>query len=236
MTDFEVLDLERKEGIAAALVVASSFIYDEPDEQRIAAWAEGGLFEMPPFDTADEALRNGLAMMDAWCASAQGGFSEAVAGLKREHLRLFLGCGAPLVPSWATFYSDTNHQMLGLETLEVRSAYREFGLRIEREHNEPDDHLGLMMRFLSHVLQLECDARKRSDELEAARLRDIQESFLVAHVLPWIAVWAYSGRKEASSDYFRGAVNFVFGLVREYAALFDISYCEEPPSFKRRAV
>lgn len=228
-------ELESKRGMAAALRVAACLVYDEPDEGTIRGYAESRMFEGAPFDASDDALERGLSMMGSWCRSAEGdGFSEAVGALRREHLRLFVGCGTPLAPSWATYYSDPNQQLFGRETLEVREAYREFGLAIERLRAEPDDHLGLMMRFLAYLLEAECDEAERGDAAEARRLSEAQEEFLAAHVLPWVPVWAYSGRRSASSDYYRGCVEFVFGLLREYAASFGISYREDPPSFVRR--
>ncbi len=230
-----VEELESKRGVSAALRVASGLVYDEPDEDVVRSYVESRMFDDAPFETSDEALVHGLSMMGAWCRSVDDdGLLEAVGALKREHLRLFVGCGAPLIPSWATYYSDPNQQILGRETLEVRGAYREFGLRVERLRSEPDDHLGLMMRFLAHLLELECDALEQGDAAGVDRLRAKQRDFLVEHILPWLPAWAFFGRKATTSDYYRGCVELVFGLVREYAGLFGISYREDPPSFVLR--
>lgn len=232
-------DIEVKRGMAAALRVASCLVYDEPIEEGLLRYIDLGVFEEPPFDSDDPALRRGLDSLSRWCHSAQTegcSFSEEVAVLQRDYLRLFVGCGVPLAPSWATFYSDANHQILGSETLEVRNCYRQFGLQVDRLNREPDDHLGLMMRFLAHVLLLECEAAERGDRAESARLFAVQETFLCDHVLPWLPAWSYSVQRGASSEYYRGCGDFVFGLLREYALMFGVAYREEPPSFVKRCV
>ena len=231
--ELDVSEIERKRGMAVALQVVAALLYDGPAGVVGEGYSETRLFAESPFDSVDERLLEGLRLMDAWCMENEGALAEGLAALEREHLRLFVGVGAPLAPSWATFYSDPNHQLFGRETLEVRAAYRELGLRVERERTEPDDHLGLMTRFLAHALLLECEALERGDGAEAERLAQLQGDFLAAHVLPWIVPWAYSVEKEAASGFYRGCGAFAFGLLREYAALFGIAYRAEPPSFAR---
>ena len=58
-------------------------------------------------------------------------------------------------------------------------------------------------------------------------------SFLSGHVLPWIAVWRYNVEKFATSDYYRGVAELVFGLCRRYAVFFGVHYDEETSAFKR---
>ena len=146
-----------------------------------------------------------------------------MAALRREWLRLFVGAGTPDAPSWESFYRDPNSQLFSARTLEVRERYRRHGLQIERLYAEPDDHLGLMLGFVGHLIGLEAEA-----------LADEQESFLVEHVLPWLAAWRYSVDAHASSDYFRGAGAFVFGLCARYAQRFGVAFDREGQVFKRK--
>ena len=161
-------------------------------------------------------------------------FDERVAALRREWLRLFVGAGTPDAPSWESFYRDPNSQLFSARTLEVREQYRRHGLQIERLHAEPDDHLGLMLGFVGHLIGLEAEALAVGDGAAAGEAADEQESFLVEHVLPWLAAWRYSVDAHASSDYFRGTGAFVFGLCARYAQRFGVAFDREGQVFKRK--
>ena len=204
----------------ACFAQASQLLYCEPDAEVVADQVAERPFQNAPFGMDDADVREGMALMDAWCVAAaadEAGFDERVAALRREWLRLFVGAGTPDAPSWESFYRDPNSQLFSARTLEVRERYRRHGLQIERLYAEPDDHLGLMLGFVGHLIGLEAEALAVGDGAAAGEAADEQESFLVEHVLPWLAAWRYSVDAHASSDYFRGAGAFVFGLCARYA-------------------
>lgn len=174
-------------------------------------------------------------LVDPTALAASPLFGERVGALRREWLRLFAGVGTPEASCLESFYVEPNRHMFGKSTLAVREAYRAHGLQIERLHSEPDDHLGLMLGFVSHLVGEELEALERGDAPAAeAAVRD-QEQFLVEHVLPWLAVWRYLVASHATSDYYLGTGDFVFGLVSRYATRFGIFYDEESEAFKRRS-
>ena len=208
---------------AGMLQVASELVRDEPSAARMRELAGAGLFDEVPEGFEDEAIVAGFELLREGIAEAAGDDSgEAVAALKREWLRLFAGVGQPEVPSWANFYLDPESRVLGRESLAVRELYARYGLVIERKGAEPDDDLGLMLRFAAHLVQL---------EVEGADTADDQATMLCEHILPWISAWRYEGAKHASSPYYRGAVEFAFGLVRSYAASLGFTYKESTRSF-----
>lgn len=248
------------EDLAAAevcLAVASRLLYDEPCATEVAAQVVDRQFSDAPFAGDNSFAREGLASLDAWCVEAlaaahadgfvetgdveadcvtlavNDAFAERVAVLRREWLRLFVGLGTPEASCLESFYVEPNSHMFGKNTLAVRQAYRRRGLQVEKLHSEPDDHLGLMLGFLTHLMRAEGDALGSCDEAAAGALADEQEQFLVDHVLPWLAAWRYAVEKHARTDYFRGVGDFIFGLVAFYAGRFGIWFDEEAQAFKR---
>ena len=174
----------------ACFAQASQLLYCEPDAEVVADQVAERPFQNAPFGMDDADVREGMALMDAWCVAAaadEAGFDERVAALRREWLRLFVGAGTPDAPSWESFYRDPNSQLFSARTLEVRERYRRHGLQIERLYAEPDDHLGLMLGFVGHLIGLEAEALAVGDGAAAGEAADEQESFLVEHVLPWLA-------------------------------------------------
>ena len=199
----------------ACFAQASQLLYCEPDAEVVADQVAERPFQNAPFGMDDADVREGMALMDAWCVAAaadEAGFDERVAALRREWLRLFVGAGTPDAPSWESFYRDPNSQLFSARTLEVRERYRRHGLQIERLYAEPDDHLGLMLGFVGHLIGLEAEALAVGDGAAAGEAADEQESFLVEHVLPWLTAWRYSVDAHASSDYFRVRVRAVRAL------------------------
>ena len=238
--------------------VASQLLYVEPNVALVAEQVASRQFASAPFGEDDEDVREGLSLLGEWCASAaqaaeategadeadgidvvtllaeSPAFAESVDELRREWLRLFVGLGTPEASCLESFYVEPNSHMFGKNVIAVRAAYRRHGLEIERLHREPDDHLGLMLGFLSRLMAEEREAVEAVDEQRAVTLVDEQDAFLTEHVLPWLAPWRYAVEKHARTDYYRGVGAFVFGLVACYARRFGIRFDGEACAFKRR--
>lgn len=166
--------------------------------------------------------------------AASPAFVERVDALRREWLRLFVGLGTPEASCLESFYVEPNSHMFGQNTLAVRAAYKRHGLQVERLHAEPDDHLGLMLGFVAHLIAAERAALEAGDADRAAALADEQRVFLADHILPWLAVWHYAVAKHGRTAYFRGVGDFTFGLAACYAERFNIRFDEEARVFKQR--
>ncbi|MCU7584267.1 molecular chaperone TorD family protein [Adlercreutzia muris] len=244
--------------LAAAEVcfaVASQLLYVEPDVASVAEQVASRQFASVPFGEGDKDEREGLRLLDGWCVDAAQAsgvpegtdiaetvallaespvFVESVDGLRREWLRLFVGLGTPEASCLESFYVEPNSHMFGKNVIAVRAAYRRHGLEIERLHREPDDHLGLMLGFLSRLMAEEREAAETGDERRAAALAGEQDAFLAEHILPWLAPWRYAVEKHARTGYYRGVGFFVFGLVACYAERFGICFDGEARVFKRK--
>lgn len=217
---------------------ASQLLYCEPDSQNVANCARSRMFATAPYGMESERVCHGLELMSSWldeCApdADAAAFEDRMGSLRREWFRLFLGAGTPDAPCWESFYREPNSHLFGKRTLEVRDWYRRYGLQIEKLYSEPDDHLGLMLGFVSRLVALEADALAANDEEAACKAASEQEEFLSEHVLPWLAAWRYSVEKSATSDYFRGVGELVFGLCELYAGRFDVTFDEEAQVFKK---
>lgn len=245
----------------ACFAMASRLLYEEPTVEGVADQTALRLFAAAPFGMSQTQEREGLERMDAWCLAARGEalsaleekgiepsddeaaeaetlrdspvFRESVDSLRREWLRLFVGLGAPQASCLESFYVEPNHHLFGKNTLAVREAYRQHGLQVEKLHAEPDDHLGLMLGFVSRLIEEERTAWAADESEKRISLAHEQEAFLCEHILPWLAPWRYAVAAHASSDYFLGLGDFVFGLIACYAVRFSIAFDEETQAFRR---
>ncbi|WP_296011908.1 molecular chaperone TorD family protein [uncultured Adlercreutzia sp.] len=244
---------EELAGAEACFAAAWGLLYEEPTAAAVAEQVADDLFASAPFAADEPVSKEGLALMAAWCAEARAEyresgaeapcdavslaasplFGERVGALKREWLRLFAGVGTPEASCLESFYVEPNRHMFGKNTLAVREVYRTHGLQVEKLHSEPDDHLGLMLGFVSHLIGEELDALEAADSATAAQAAADQEAFLVEHMLPWLPAWRFLVEEHAVSDYYRGLGDFVFGLISCYAERFDIVYDAEGQRFKQ---
>lgn len=227
---------EQLETASVAFAMAAQFVGAEPSCEWLKSCRADDLFDEAPFASEDEGVARGLSLMRSYVRGlGEDEVSEAAAALGREWLRLFVGVGAPDAPVWESFYVEANSPMMSKATLEVRSLFQKYDISLARQGSEPDDALGPMLAFCSHVQHCEVAALQEGLQEEADVCRGDLDSFISQHLLPWIAAWKSLVEEYASSDYFRGVGLFVFGLLRCYVRRFAIRWDEAQGRFMRAA-
>ena len=108
----------------ACFAQASQLLYCEPDAEVVADQVAERPFQNAPFGMDDADVREGMALMDAWCVAAaadEAGFTTsawrrfgAVAAAVRD---------AERCSQLESFYRDPNSQLFSARTLEVRERY-----------------------------------------------------------------------------------------------------------------
>lgn len=234
----EYASVEEAEAVSVAFGLVASLIGEEPNGEQLRAFVANDVFSEAPFGGENTNVAVGLNKLVAWCqsfAQLEGAAAdESLAELRRTWFRLFVGAGVPDSPCWATYYSDPNKQIIGRETLAVRATYAELGVRVEKAGTEPDDHLMYMLRFLGYALVQEAAAAAAGETARAEALYNLQDSFIVEHLLPWITRWAYVAERDAGCAYYEGVSYLTFGLIEEYAKRFGIVFKEDARAFVRR--
>ena len=71
-------------------------------------------------------------------------------------------------------------------TLEVRQAYRAFGMQAEAYQRVPDDSLALELAFMSALAERALNAFRGDNRAEAERCLTGSADFLKKHLLVWI--------------------------------------------------
>lgn len=218
--------VEELQGAGLALSLASRLIYLEPSQELIRPLVEDRVFDEVPFGEEDFYVRRGLSQLQEWCdetANASDGLEDRVGDLQREWLLVFVGLGSPRAPSWASFYTDPGSRILAADTLKARAWYRRFGLQAENLNHEPDDNIGLMLAFLSHLVSAEAEADSDSP-WSAEELQDAQKEFMAECLLPWLPAWHANATRESKSSFFKGVSDLIFGICIAYSARFGIRY------------
>ncbi|MCG8533207.1 MAG: molecular chaperone TorD family protein [Desulfovibrionales bacterium] len=115
---------------------------------------------------APEVLSELLEALEKWA-----GDPGIQAASQLSFQRLFLGPEAPLAPPWGSVYLTPDNTLMGPSTLAVRRAFLAYGLALENQGGEPEDHFAHCCAFLSLVTEKEGQ--------EGAK------GFLTDHLLPW---------------------------------------------------
>jgi TorA maturation chaperone TorD len=176
-------------------------LHQVPSRALFGSLIEGRVFARLPLTIGDERFVEGATLLKTFDESMQGRLTdEGYHALLADNTRLFVGEQQLLCSPWESVYFNSDRQLFQEQTMQVRSWYRSHGLQIARLHHEPDDHIGLELEFVSHLLAEVIAAKEpERSHLLAETLRFIEE-----HPLRWIDQWAEGLLRHAHTDFYRG--------------------------------
>ena len=133
-----------------------------------------------------------------------------------DYQRVVLGLGASnTAHPWESYYTNSKQLLFQVETLEVRTAYREFGYLPAHYPKVADDHVALECAFMAELAKRtiealeECAAR---DGSHVIKLLDGQLRFVRDHLSKWIGLF--------SADMSVDCPDGLYGIVAETLARF----------------
>ncbi|MDR1184018.1 MAG: molecular chaperone TorD family protein [Coriobacteriales bacterium] len=214
--------VEMLDHAAVTFAVLGLLLYQEPKASRIEGLLQDDFFARLPFAGDNPLVVEGQQELQAWVkAAVSHSVDESLAELKREWLRLLVGYGEPEAPPWAAYYYEKDPVIFGQKTLEVRRWYARYGLELERKYKEPDDHLGIMLQFLSTLIAKECETIRAGDSTTALEIAVDQEKFLKTNVTPWVGHWQALMTDAAKSPFYRGIALLIHGALQTYSPRFS---------------
>ena len=133
---------------------------------------EEDIFSEAPFAANDDYTKAGLEFLQKW---GKNGISDEIYDkMRAEYTRLFIGLDKVKAPPWELVHLGKDRLIFQERTLEVRAWYKRFGLQAEKLHQEPDDHIGLELLFLSQLAALSIQALTEKDDARFAELLKAQ--------------------------------------------------------------
>jgi TorA maturation chaperone TorD len=183
-----------------------------PAEELVRRVVVEDLFADWPLETDEPEVRTGLALLRDFCRSPG---AERLAPLLADHGRLFEVPGEAFVRPWESVYRSEEHLLFERETREVAESYRRFGMEVPNPGAEPEDHLGLELRFVAHLCVLGEAAIARGDR---AALREVvggMGAFFDEHLTRWAEPCLLQVIGNARTAYYRGAAHLARGCIAE---------------------
>lgn len=215
-------DLTQLAGHALALNLLGKLLYEPPTADLLNTLAAGAVLDEIPLNIDRPAMADGLASLQRWTRDHNAGLPVAdYEAVRSDHMHLFLGPGTVLAAPWESVQVDDEHLLFQTETLQVRSWYRRYGLQVIRLHQEPDDHVGLELAFLSHLAQLALAAQAAGNNAQLAEMLGAQRLFLKTHAQRWVPGWCAQVIQHARTDYYRGLAYLTVGVLAELGAALE---------------
>ena len=216
--------------LAAGLL--SKALYSFPSREWLEALAADEVFSDAPLGEAQPDVQAGLKLLQAWTESVRGGLSDAALDdIRVDYTRLMIGPERVLAPPWESVYFSDERLIFSERTSQVRGWYEHFGVAVEKRQQEPDDHIGLELAFITHLARAALMALERSDAAVFENLIAAQREFLAQHLLTWVGDWCGLVSMHTHTDYYRGIGLLVSGVLTEIATVFTL-----PPPQPRRQV
>ncbi len=207
-------DLTELAGHALVLNLLGKLLYEPPTADQLHTLADEAVFDEFPLAIDRPAVADGLAALQQWSRDFVAGRPAAdYEAVRSDHMHLFLGPGTVLAAPWESVQVDDEHLLFQTETLQVRSWYRRYGLQVIRLRQEPDDHVGLELAFLSHLAQQALTAQAAGDTAQLTEMLAAQRLFLKTHAQRWIPGWSAQVIQHARTEYYRGLAYLTVGVL-----------------------
>jgi TorA maturation chaperone TorD len=198
-------------------------LYSVPDREWYQLLLDEGVFAELPFGEGQPDVEAGLALVQSWQRTAGSPLSaQAFSELQADYTRLFAGPGKLLAAPWESVYFSEERLLFQAQTLDVRAWYHRYGLEVAVGRQEPDDHIGLELAFLSHLAGLTVHAFKSPNSHTPASLLAAQRDFLQAHLLCWGPAWCQQVEAHARTDFYRGLARMLRGTLKLLAESFEL--------------
>jgi TorA maturation chaperone TorD len=130
-----------------------------------------------------------------------------------EYSKLFIGPYKVKAPPFGSIYLDGKNLIMGDSTLDVIHRYREMGLDMAGDFNNPPDHIIAEFEFMVVLVSRMIIAHEEGDNEELLAMIDAQLSFLVNHLNEWVPQFVERVGQNAEHNFYptisRAALNFI---------------------------
>ncbi len=202
-----------------AYTFLSKVFYEPPTLELIQAIVSDDLFSDWPYSSANAEENAGLDQLRQFSTQWD---SAQLEDLRRDHSRLFVGPNRLLAPPWESVYRSSEHLIFERQTFEVRQQYQHYGMETRRSNVEPDDHIGLELRFMAHLNGLALFAIDKGDTNLIIEAVEATGRFLTEHLLQWSPEFLGLVMKSANTVYYRAVAQLTLGCLYHTNTVLNI--------------
>jgi TorA maturation chaperone TorD len=197
--------------LAAAYRFLSTAVFKELDRGQIQALRNEGLpaGENARMEKAAQEISRYLKRSD----------DTVETKLRVDFARVFLAAGIYEKGDSPAPYESVFTSPKGIMMQEARDdavkRYAEVGMVVNKDLNEPEDHLAFELEYMAILHDRMADAIKSSDEENLSALREKTDAFAKEHLLNWLGSLQQRVAKYAKGPFYPALLEYALGLVEE---------------------
>lgn len=164
-----------------------------------------------PLEVANQDMEEGLSkLINCTKLLADQKASPSLDDVLAEYTKLFIGPGKPKAPIYKSFYTDDKSLYFNNSTFKMREVLYKSGLENSNKNRMPEDHLGLMLIYLSvqsnYLLDLEMP--------QSINNVNEQIKFIDEQMLTWLAPLLKNIVEHSEIGYYEGLVSLIKGILQ----------------------
>lgn len=169
----------------------------EPNQEMLSTLNGSGLLNSFPLPSISEEESSTLLEIEK-CINQK----KSIELIKGDFLKLFIGLDNVFAPPYASVYLDKEKLLFDKSTLLARSYYTKHKIEVEEYNQIPDDHLGLLLQFISISCNRISDVIKnKNEQVFQIILKDL--SFVLDKlVLSWIQLFKERIKTYSTTTYY----------------------------------
>ena len=167
-----------------------------------------------PLRTGNKEINLGYKLMREYLGNS---WENAKTELAVDYVRAFIGHGidghAAAYPFESVYTSAKRLMMQGARD-EVLALYRAEGVDKSADWKDGEDHVALELEFMKTLAERAAKALHEGDEVEAARLLQVQHAFLDDHLRKWLPTFTRDMGIFAKTDLYLGLARLTAGFLQ----------------------
>ena len=196
----------------------ASLLYKELTQEQIDALRAYDFMSMRN-DTENEDLSNGFYGLGRYLKRCGVNVRQDLAV---EYARIFLAAGVAdgigATPYESVFTSPEGLLMQDARD-EVVKIYRKQGMKVDKELNDPEDHLAFEIQFLANMCEKTRAALDAEEDVK--ELVGVQVDFIDNHIFNWINALMDKVDEYAMSGFYPSVMQVIRGYLTEHKAILN---------------
>lgn len=143
-----------------------------------------------------------------------------------DYARLFIGPFELLAPPFGSVYLEDSRQLMGDSTMDIKALYREAGLNMAPDFNNPPDHVAAELEFLAYLCSCEAQA---GEEFERQRFRTLRNRFISGHIGAWGPEFTGKVEKNANTSFYKRLAGLTRHVLTRARQSFEDTAVPKPP-------
>ena len=191
----------------------------EPEKELLdAVSSENSLQTVLLFDSEDSKAARQLYEILQSCSFTE---PEHIQQMKDEYTRLFIGPDRLFAAPWESVYTTKERALFQQSNLRARSWYKKYLYLPEKYPRVADDHISLMMHFLSLTCTKAAACLNDDNLNECWNILADQKAFETEHLLNWIFLYAEDIQASKSRKFYPQFVKAAADFIRYDNQIID---------------